>query len=93
MERPIHIEKTQKPLEISGDISLIFNFSENGWKGRFAKAVITSIPLLNQLNIMLENIEPVSTSDHNEGSKIDIKFKKKESAYIELMNLLSAGTQ
>jgi hypothetical protein len=42
---------------------------------------------------MLENIEPVSTSDHNEGSKIDIKFKKKESAYIELMNLLSAGTQ
>lgn len=93
MERAIHIEKTQKPLEISGDLSVIFNFSGNGWKGRLAKEIITSIPVLNQLNTMLKNIEPVSTSDHDEGSKIDITFKKKESAYIELMNLLTAGTQ
>ena len=89
--RTLQIEKTNQPIELSGDLSQVFNFYENGWKGRLAKELITSVPLLNQLNIMLKNTKPVTTSDHHEGSKIDIKFKQETSTYIELMNLLSAG--
>ncbi len=89
--RTLQIEKTNKPLEVGGDLSQVFNFNENGWKGRLAKELITSVPLLNQLNIMLKNTKPVSTSYYTEGSEIDIKFKQKTSTYIQLMNLLSAG--
>jgi hypothetical protein len=89
--RTLQIEKTNQPIELSGDLSQVFNFDENGWKGRLAKELITSVPLLNQLNIMLKNTKPLTTSDDNEGSKIDINFKQETSTYIELMNLLSAG--
>ena len=89
--RTLQIEKTNKPIELIGDLSILFNFDENGWKGRLAKELITSIPLLNQMNITLENTQVVTTSHYNEGSKIDIKFKQKKSAYIELINVISAG--
>ena len=89
--RTLQIEKTNKPIELIGDLSILFNFDENGWKGRLAKELITGVPLLNQMNITLENTQVVTTSHYNEGSKIDIKFKQKKSAYIELINVIFAG--
>lgn len=89
-ERTIHIEKTNKSIELSGDLYRVFNFDEDGWKGRLAMEIITSVPFLNQLNVMLNKTRPISTIDDNQDSRIDIKFNHENSTFIELINLISS---
>ena len=91
--KDIGIKKTNSALRISGNLAQLFKFNDNGWRTRLAREVLTSVPLLKQLNKLFMNTLPVTTN-YNEGSaQINIKFGNKTSVYTEILNLISSALE
>jgi hypothetical protein len=88
-DKRLSIEDTQQPFELSGDLSKLFTINDSGWKGILAKEIITSIPVLKALKSMLDNTASVKTDYRTNNTRIQIKFKNQESAYLELLKFFS----
>ena len=88
--RNIELKQTNQPIEISGDLSQLFNFNDNGWKGMLAKEIISSVSFLNEIKVMFVNSNPIETEYKNQKTVISLSLKNNQSIYAHLISILGS---
>ena len=80
---------SELPFVVSGKPSQLMTITNlTGWRALIAEEFISGIPVLNQLKTTLDNILPIETSQKNNATVIDIKFKNNHTLYSQLLDLL-----
>ena len=88
--RILNLRKTTKPIILSGDLSQLLRFNDNGWKGMFATEIISNVPILNELKNMFQNTNPVITDYNQEKTIIKVKLANNQSVYGHLISILTS---